>query len=102
MPSHTTEQRIPVVTTAYARLMNLFEALWDTPGHSDSTLFEFSTPGATQALRDWAAMRGFEVTDRIVTPPGVAAFRVVKVITRKLDAAANLVISVQGARGVES
>lgn len=101
MPPHTQEQAIPIITTAYARLVNLFEALWDTPGHSQTELFEFSTPGATQALRDWAVMRGFEVTERMVTPPGVTGFRVVKVIAPK-SKLVNLIISVQGARGVES
>jgi hypothetical protein len=99
--AHTEAQPIPVVTSTYARLINLFEALWDAPGHSETTLLEVSTPGATQALRDWAVLRGFDASDRVITPPGVPAFRIVKVTAAK-SRGVSLVVSVQGARGVES
>lgn len=62
-------QRIPTIPAATQRLIDLFDAA-EALGYSMLTLFEASSPGATEALRLWAQLRGLEVAERSITPPG--------------------------------
>lgn len=75
---------VRAATERTTRLWQLFDSLSEY-GYSQMDLFEFSTPGATDALRTWAKTLGYEVVEKSVTPPGAPCVLMLVVRVRKSD-----------------
>lgn len=88
------QQTIDSSSERFARLFQLFDEL-ATWGWSKLELFEISTPGATDALRCWAALNNHAVVDRAVTPPGAGPVFMLTVQVVKPNGASGAHISVQ-------
>jgi hypothetical protein len=77
----------------FARMFELFDSLasW---GYSRLELFEISSPGATEALRTWAALNGHRIVDRTVSPPGAPGVLtlVVQVVGKSGAAGAHICV----------
>ena len=84
---------IHAATERTTRLWQLFDSLADQ-GYSVLELFEVSTPGATEALRTWAATLGHRVVERSITPPGSLPLIALTVTVRRPDGTHALKVSV--------
>jgi hypothetical protein len=62
MSTHADPQSIPVIPSDVIKLLALFDAALDVGPYS-VTLFGSTHPGAADALRAWAAARGFSVEE---------------------------------------
>ncbi len=58
-----------IAPTRALALYRLFDELRSI-GYATLTLFEDSTPGATDALRAWSEAKGLAFADRTISPPG--------------------------------